>query len=399
MIALSTQDMYRNPYPTYHALRKASPAYQSDELGFPVWYVTGYEEVEALLKDPRFIREIATLKEFPPLPPELQPLRDMLPNFMLFRDPPVNTRLRGLVSKAFTPKVIERLRPHIEEVSTYLLQQLRDREEFDLMTEFAYPLPFLVITEMLGVPAENREFFKLHSNQLALTIDPSCSMEDLAKGAASAVALETFFKNLFEERRREPKDDMISDLLCMEVDGDKLTEDELVGTCVMLMVAGHETSVHLIGNGLYTLLAHPEQWKMLRENPSLAASAVEEILRYEAPIQMTFRFASEDFEFRGVPLPKAAQVAVCLGAANRDPKVFPNPDVFDITRTPNRHLSFGSGPHFCLGAALARIEGELALQALVRHLDDIVMLDETPNWRPNVLFRGLQTLRLKATIR
>jgi len=314
---------------------------------------------------------------------------------MLDRDPPDHTRLRGLVSKAFTPKALESLRPRIQQIVDGLLDQIERRGEMDLIEEFAYPLPVIVICEMLGVPVEDHERFKHWGLDIARGLDAIMLPPDSEVGKRSVSgrrALAEYFRALIAERRAAPRDDMLSALIAAEEAGDKLSEEELLASCILLLVAGHETTVNLIGNGTLALLKHPEQLRRLRENPGLIGSAVEELLRYDGPVQRTARIPSEDLVIGGKTIPKGEMVMPFLGAANRDPAQFPDPDRLDITRTDNRHIAFGMGIHFCLGAPLARMEGQIAISTLLRRLPKLALASQRPEHRQSLTLRGLVSL-------
>jgi len=378
-----------DPYPTYHVLRREDPVHHSP-LGF--WVLTRYADVIASLRDPRLIKEpiaaFVAARFGMAVPPGLG-------LSMLDRDPPDHTRLRGLVSKAFTPKALESLRPRIQQIVDGLLDQIERRGEMDLIEEFAYPLPVIVICEMLGVPVKDHERFKHWGLDIARGLDAIMLPPDSEVGKRSVSgrrALAEYFRALIAERRAAPRDDMLSALIAAEEAGDKLSEEELLASCILLLVAGHETTVNLIGNGTLALLKHPEQLRRLRENPGLIGSAVEELLRYDGPVQRTARIPSEDLVIGGKTIPKGEMVMPFLGAANRDPAQFPDPDRLDITRTDNRHIAFGMGIHFCLGAPLARMEGQIAISTLLRRLPKLALASQRPEHRQSLTLRGLVSL-------
>jgi len=377
-----------NPYPTYHRLRAEDPVHRSP-LGF--WVLTRYEDVVAALRDPRFAKEaIAAFvaARFGIAPPGIG-------LSMLDRDPPDHTRLRGLVSKAFTPRVVETLRPHIQQIVDGLLDRVEGAGSMDLIENFAYPLPVIVICEMLGVPVEDRERFKGWGLDIARGLDAIMLPPDsevTRRSAAARSALSNYFRELIAERRASPRADMLSALIAAEEAGDKLSEEELLATCILLLVAGHETTVNLIGNGTLALLRHPDQFRRLREAPELIASAVEELLRYDGPVQRTARIPSEDVMIAGCPIAKGELVMPFIGAADRDPAQFPDPDRLDITRADNRHIAFGWGIHFCLGAPLARVEGQIAINTLLQRLPKLALATDKPEYRQSLTLRGLSTL-------
>ncbi|HEV8438018.1 MAG TPA: cytochrome P450 [Methylomirabilota bacterium] len=381
-------DFIANPYPTYHRLRAEDPVHQSP-LGF--WVLTRYEDVAAALRDPRFAKEaiaafVAARFGFAAPGIGLS---------MLDRDPPDHTRLRSLVSKAFTPRVVETLRPHIQQIVDGLLDRVAGAASMDLIEDFAYPLPVIVICQMLGVPVEDRERFKQWGLDIARGLDAIMLPPDsevTRRSAASRNAITDYFRELIAERRASPRADMLSALIAAEEAGDKLSEEELLATCILLLVAGHETTVNLIGNGTLALLRHPAELRRLREAPTLIASAVEELLRYDGPVQRTARIPSEDVTIGDRTIAKGELVMPFIGAADRDPAQFRDPDRLDITRGDNRHIAFGWGIHFCLGAPLARVEGQIAINTLVQRLPKLALATDTPQFRQSLTLRGLSTL-------
>src|SRR5258705_1823575 len=378
-----------DPYPTYHRLRTEDPVHHSP-LGF--WVLTRYEDVVGALRDPRFAKEaIAAFvaARFGMDPPPGLGLS------MLDRDPPDHTRLRGLVSKAFTPRVVEVLRPHIQQIVDGLLARAQDAHAMDLIEEFAYPLPVIVICEMLGVPVADHERFKGWGLDIARGLDTILLPLDSEVGKRSIAArraLADYFRGLIAERRASPRGDLLSALIAAEEAGDKLNEEELLATCILLLVAGHETTVNLIGNGTLALLRHPGELRRLRDSPGLIGSAVEELLRYDGPVQRTARIPSEDITIGTQTIPKGEMVMPFLGAANRDPAQFPDPDRLDITRADNRHIAFGMGIHFCLGAPLARMEGQIAINTLLRRMPKLALATQQPEHRKSLTLRGLVSL-------
>lgn len=377
-----------NPYPFYDALRTADPIHWVSSIDQEGWFVTRYKEAFSILKDGRFEKRM----RIPETSEAYGPLAHIQKNMMLFQNPPDHTRLRMLVSKAFTPHIIERLYPYIEETVNELLDAVLPTGKMELISEFAFPLPVIVITKMLGIPVNEREQFREWANILIRTIDISRTEESLEQGGDVARKLVGYFHSLIEQRRQHPQNDLISQLIQAEEQGDRLNEDELVAMCILLLIAGHETTMNLIGNGMLSLLQNPLQCEKLRENPALISTAIEEILRYESPTQVTVRFATEDVEIGGKVIQKGQQVYLILGAANRDPEVFSNPNQFDITRTPNQHLAFGTGIHFCLGAPLARLEADIAIRALLQRIPALQLDTNMPQWRGLIGFRGLHVL-------
>ena len=379
-------EFIENPFPIYHRLRSEDPVHESP-MGF--WVLTRYDDVAGMLRDARFGRKgFDTLLQarFGEAGFDLS---------MLFRDPPDHTRLRALVSKAFTPRVVEEMRGRIQEIVDALLDHAQDVGRMDVIADLAYPLPVIVICEMLGVPAENRDLFRRWSVDIARSLDAIAlptEPEVIERGTAARHALADYFRGLIAERRRRPKADLLSDLIAAEEQGDKLTEGELMATVLLLFVAGHETTVNLIGNGTLALLRHPVELRALRADPGLIGSAVEELLRYDGPVQRTGRMPNTDVALGGRTIPKGALVLGLIGAANRDPAHFPDPDRLDITRGDNRHLAFGWGIHFCLGAPLARLEAQIAILALVRRLPRLALATARLEWRRASTLRGLTAL-------
>ena len=378
-----------DPYPTYHRLRDEDPVHHSP---MDFWVLTRYEDVAAVLRDPRFIKEpivsMVAARFGVSVPPGVG-------LSMLDRDPPDHTRLRSLVSKAFTPRVVEGLRPRIQKMVDDLIARAEAVGTMDLIEEFAYPIPVNVICEMLGVPVEDHERFKGWSLDIARGLDsvwlPPESEIPKRSGAARH-AIGDYMRGLIAERRASPRGDLLSALITAEEAGDKLSEDELIATCILLLIAGHETTVNLIGNGTLALLRHPEELRRLRETPGLITSAVEELLRYDGPVQRTARITSTAVTIGGRTIPQGEMVMPFIGAADRDPSQFPDPDRLDLGRADNRHIAFGWGIHFCLGAPLARVEGQIAIDTLVRRLPRLALVNDEPEHRQSLTLRGLKAL-------
>lgn len=389
-----------NPYPYYDMLRAGAPIFFLPDLN--MWFCTRYDDCSALLRDHRLGHEILKVMSREELgwegetPEQYAQLVSIQRKWMLFSDPPDHTRLRNLVHKAFTPRMIERLREHIEAITADLLDAAAGKDEIDLIEDLAVPLPVTVIAEMLGVPLADQAMFRGWSSDLAGTLELAVNDRDTYDRAAQATAeFDRYFRDLAAQRRADPQDDLLTALVEAEEAGDKLTEEELIATCILLLIAGHETTVNLIGNGTLALLRNPEQMALLRDDPSLIKSAVEELLRYDSPVQMTTRWVLEDLELDGNQIKKGQQVAIMFAAANRDPARFENPNELDITRENNKHLSFGSGIHFCLGAPLARLEGQIAISAIIERLPGLELATDSPHYRDTYVLRGLKSLPVR----
>jgi len=385
-----------DPYPTYRRLRDEDPTYLSP-LGFHVF--TRYQDCLAVLRHPQMssdARHARNLVEFIEQHPAAKKMADVMEQrrSFLMLDPPDHTRLRGLVSKAFTVRTVENLRPRVQHLVDELIDSVARAGAMDVVEDFAYPLPVVIICELLGVPPSDHERFKGWSRDLARGLDPDFIQpaEALERRFETLLAFHEYFRELINRRRSDPGDDVLTALIHAEERGDTLNEDELLGTCTLLLVAGHETTVNLIANGVLALLRHRDQFERLRAEPALIKSAVEEVLRFDPPVQFDGRVALADIEIGGVTVERGEQPMLILAAANRDPAEFVDPETFDITRGENRHLSFGYGLHFCLGAPLARLEGQLALGTLVRRLPAIDLAVDEPTYKENLILRGLATL-------
>ena len=382
-------EFHSNPYPFYRALREEDPVHQSP-LGF--WVCTRYDDAVMILRDPRFGREgmAKRMEARLGLTQDTSRARDML-----FQDPPDHTRLRALVSRAFTPRVVEVMRPHIQEIVDGLLDRVDGARAMDVIEDLAYPLPVTVICEMLGVPAADQDIFKSWSTDIARSLDAAILPADsdaIPRGRDARLGLADYFRSLIATRRKNPKPDLLSALIAAEEEGNKLSEGELVSTCMLLLIAGHETTVNLIGNGLLALLQHPDQLRALRDDPGLIQTGVEELLRFDGPVQRTGRMTTAEVEIGDKRIPRDSVVVSVIGAANRDPKQFADPDRLDVSRKDNRHIAFGFGIHFCLGAPLARLEGQIALGTLLRRMPKLALVSDVPEWRESSTLRGLKSL-------
>lgn len=385
-------EFIRDPYPVFHQLRAFDPLWRSP---FGYRLATRHKDVTLILRDKRFVKDfIGRARRNYGDAAETEPVLQTMRRAMLTQDPPDHTRLRGLVVKAFTARRVEEMRPHIQAVVEAAIDRVEAQGHMDVIADLAFRLPVTVICHMLGIPDDHLERFITGARMAGRAIEPvPMSRADLDKANADQAALREYFLALFELRRREPGDDLTTQLIQAEEDGSKLTEDELIANMLLLFVAGHETTVNLIGNGLLALYRHPDQLRMLRDNPALMPNAVEEILRYDSSVQSTYRVAGEDMELNGTALTKNEPILCLLGAANRDPEMYDRPDRLDITRQKINPLSFGGGIHHCLGAQLARIEGEIALATVLRRLPGLTLDNmDNPEWRPSFVLRGLAAL-------
>jgi cytochrome P450 len=364
-----------------------------------IWTLTRYEDVLAVLRDDRFSadpRNATALEQFFPADADTpRPFEEMAGKILLFTDPPDHTRMRNLVNKAFTRRVVEDLRPHVAELVEGLLDDVAERGEMDVIADFAYPLPALVICELMGVPVSDRDRFQGLSADIAPILDPITSPDQLQKAIDTVEIFVEYFSGQLADRRRNPRDDLLTALVAAEEGDQRLTEEELLGLCVLVFIAGHETTQNLIGNGLLALLRNPDQLALLRGDPALTRNSIEELLRYDSPVQLTGRSATVDIEVGGHTIGQGQEVVVLLGAANRDPGVFPDPDRLDITRDRVQVLSFGGGVHFCLGAPLARLEGQIAFNALLRRFPALELAGDEPEWRNTLTLRGLTSLPVR----
>jgi len=394
-----SDETLQDPYPTYTRLLEEGPLHYVDVGSkWAVWSVFGHAECSSIAKDPRLSAKRAQ-QMLLPLPlsrqAEFSELARMLSLWLIFMDPPEHTRLRKLLNKGFSPAAVEGLRPQVEAIVDRMLQPLKRGSEIDLMREFANPMPVRIISEMLGVPQELHDSFVGWSRAIALFRGSPDRTVEHAQGAQDAlIEMTNFFRKAVAERRRNKGSDLISLLIDIEEDGEVLTEEELYAQCIALLFAGHETTRNLIGNGMYTLLKNPEQTSELRENPEMIRSAVEEILRYESPVQFTARVLKEDIEVCGQRIPQKWTMLCMLGAANRDPKRFKDPNQLDLKRLNNQHLAFSAGPHFCIGGQLARLEGQVALLNLVQRFPEMKLTGPRPVWASTFGLRGLNSLQV-----
>jgi cytochrome P450 len=382
-----------DPYPLYAEIRAGDLVHSS--LG--PWITSRHETVTSILRDRRFSSSPEHLRGYrAPAYPAGDPRAELPSADLLTMDPPDHTRLRRLVSGAFTPRAIAGLEPWIRAVTDDLLAGVDAEAGFDLIGALAFPLPIAVICHLLGVPAEDQESFRVWGHDVAATLDPQSAPSAESRTRASELALTAYLQELVRKRRADPDDSILSALIAAEEEGDRLSPGELVSTALLLLIAGFETTVNLIGNGTVALLGQPEQWGRLHDAPALVPAAIEELLRYDSPVQMTSRNATEDVSVGGTLIPRGAQVILTIGGANRDPDVFDEPDVLRIDRPDaSRHLSFSLGVHHCLGAALARLEARIALEELTGRYP-MLQLAGTPARRPLLVLRGFESVPVRA---
>ncbi len=384
----------RNPYPYYERLRATDPVHLTQH---GMYLASRHADISLVLRDKRFGKDYAERisRRYGPRIMD-EPVFRNFALTMLQQDPPDHTRLRGLVAKAFTARRVEDMRPRIQEIVDENLDRIIPQGKMDLIEDFAYRLPVTVICDMLGIPAEHREMFHSGSRNSGRILEPvPMTPEEIKQSNAGQAMVKMYFDQLFDLRRKNPGDDLTTQLLQAEEDGNKLSHEELYANIILLFGAGHETTVNLIGNGLLALFRNPDQLALLKANPSLITNAIEEFLRYDSSVQMSGRVTLEDIEdLGGKKIPKGESVLCLLGSANHDAAVYPDrPEQLDITRANVKPLSFGGGIHFCLGAQLARIEAEIAISTLLRRLPDLRLDDaENPEWRPTFVLRGLKGL-------
>lgn len=395
------QGFAANPYPTYARLREQNPIFHSAEFGLT--FFTRYRDIANLLADKRLGRTLSHV-----LSPEEKGAKHRRENWqatpaysrfvrvnLLETEGPDHVRLRRLLAKAINARRIGGLRRRIELLVDELLDGIAEHKEIDFIADLAVPLPVHVISEMLGWPAEERHRLRPWSAAIVRLYEKDHNAEDVLRAEAATQEFAGMLGELADRRRSDPKDDLISAFALLESDGDTLSADELIASCMMLLNAGHEAVVNSAGNGLLALLRHPEQRQRLQRDPSMITTAIEEMLRYDSPLQFFHRFALADMEYGGFEFRKGDTLGLLYGSANRDPAAFEHADTFDIARDPNQHLAFGLGPHFCLGSPLARLELEILFSKLLQRFPDIQLLDEQPRYRTGLVFRGLRQLRVR----
>lgn len=390
-----SSDFKNQAYALYEKLRQDDPIHKiTMPNGKTGWIVTRYKDAVATLKKERFSKNLFQFVDADDIGlPQKQ--IDLMFQHMLNSDPPDHTRLRALVQKAFTPRMLERLNERIQDISESLIDKMKSKRDIELIEDYAYPLPIIVICEMLGLPEDERDQFRKWSHSLISSINVPKRYKQVVP---DSIAFSEYIQKLIERRKQDPKEDLLTSLIQAESESDKLSEKELISMIFLLIIAGHETTVNLIGNGLFTLMQHPEQMEKLRSSPSLISSAIEEILRYMGPVEFTTnRWAGEDTKWEGRTISKGDLVLIGLASANRDPEVFIHPDQFDLTRENNHHIAFGMGIHHCLGASLARMEGRIAINTILRRLPDLKLAvsPDQLNWQPGYLMRGFEALPVR----
>ncbi|MPZ97716.1 MAG: cytochrome P450 [Dehalococcoidia bacterium] len=381
---------HQDPTADYTRLRTKDPVHYSELLRG--WVISRHEDIDAILRDhKRFSNDNRNASDL-----QFEGSDAIDQRSMLGLDPPDHTRLRSLVNQAFTPRAIEAWRPRIEETVDELLDAIGDARRFDAIEALAVPLPIVVISDLLGIPREDRARFKAWSDRVARTLEPTITPTELAEAMEARDELRAYLDVIVRERAREPREDLVSVLATAEEAGDRLTQDEVLATLILLLVAGNETTTNLIGNGLYALLGHPEQMRWVREHPERVDVAVEELLRYDSPVQTNARTALADVEIGGKVVRKGQQVILLQGAANHDPAQYAEADRLDLARGDRSHVSFGRGIHHCLGAPLARLEGQLIFPRLLARYPDLHLASGAkPRFRDQVVLRGLRSLEVE----
>jgi pimeloyl-[acyl-carrier protein] synthase len=391
-----TQEFVNNPYPLFDRLRKEAPVWWSPKSKY--WLVSRYAEARAITRDLNYKKGFSSLQKgpvFANLFPQVRSMKKAAGNWMLQMDPPDHTRIRSLVNKAFTPKIVDEMHVDIESIANGLLDEVQKKGEMDLMQDFAFPLPVMVISDMLGVPRSDRDKFKHWSDDLVGTLNPRREFFKLTRAGAAVDELNKYLTPLVEERRKNPRNDLISLLVQAEEEGNKLTRDEVLSNCILLLVAGHETTVNLIGNSVLSLLRNEDQLDLLKKQPDLMETAVEEFLRFESPVQTVRRVADDNLVLAGQKINKEDTLFILLGSANRDPEEFDNADKLDITRKNNKHVAFSEGIHYCLGASLARKEGQIAVRQLLDRLPNLKLATEKIEFKMPFALRGPKSLPVK----
>lgn len=392
-----------NPYRYYRHFRAIEPVHwglSANTQAEGTWYLFRHAEVMAALKDRRLGREAERVLppgERHPIPHSARIFSDMYRKWMVFRDPPDHTRLRALVQKAFTARVIDALQPRIEQIAHELLDRMQGSSRMDFIGQFAFPLPVIVIAELLGVPASDRDRFRTWSTAISTANllrrdSDEASYQDAVRATG---ALQEYLGGIIEARRRRPRADLISGLISAVDEGSTLSYEEMIATSILILTAGHETTVNLLGKGMLALLRNPAQLEWLRKHPAAMPNAVLELLRYDSPVQIITRYAMDDIEYGGKHIPRGQTLGLALASANRDPEAFVDAETLDLSRDVRRHLSFGMGIHYCLGAALAQREGQVAFRVLLERMPGLALEDAPLQWGEGIVFHGLTHLPLR----
>jgi cytochrome P450 len=382
---------YADPYPALRQLREDDPVHRS---AMGPWLLTAYSDCQEVLRDPGFLRDKTHSRQDSPFEEPRDFFERMRRTWMVYRDPPYHTRLRQLFIASFTPRMVQGLGRHIEDLVTALLDRGAEAGSMEVVSDLAFPLPVAVIAELLGVPASDRQLFRAWSRDLALGFELGAPDHEAERANRAAMAFHEYVADLIAERRRVPREDLLSALLAAERAGEPIGAEAMVSNCVLLLFAGHETASNFLSNGLLALLDHPDQMERLRYNAGLMKTAIEELLRFEPPLQIAVRFPSESVRIRGREIPRGEAVAPLLGAANRDPAAFEDPECLDLFRPrTNPVLTFGAGIHYCLGAPLARFEGQIVFSQLLARFPALRLADGfRREYRETMTFRALRTL-------
>ena len=391
-----------DPYPTYHRLRSEDPVHKYLIGGD--WFVTRYADIKAVLRSgcirtddrPKLINERS--KYLKNKEKNLDTLAYTTSKFLFYMNPPDHTRLRGLLVKTFSPVVVEQMCPFIQEIVDELLNKVRPQGNIDIVADLASPLSVKVISKLLGIPKEAQNQLHQWTNVLSRILDPLVSLEEYQRMNQATQEIQDYLRSLIHEREKNPQQDLISSLITVQEQSDKLTQKEILAVCTLLFGAGEETTGNTIGNGMLALLNHPKQMEQLKREPTKIQSAVEEIIRYDSAIQMITRIATDDLEIGNQQIKAGEKIVLCLGAANRDPAQFPNPDQLNINREQNQHVAFADNIHYCLGAALARLETKIAINTLIQELPNLKLAMDKLEWRKSIAIRGLKALTLNFSI-
>ena len=393
---LKSRQNVQDPFPLYAWLRDHDPVHWSESLN--AWVVTRYDDVVDVFDRPGTFSSDRFRKvdeRYASQRPAVRAVAEVLGHWLVFRDPPDHDRLRGLLQSSFTPKQLESSRDRIQRTVDALLDRVVARGAMDFIRQLAFPLPAIVIAGLLGAPEQDLESIKTWSDRLAAYLGGAVDERDnFAEASAGLGALVDYFRALLRERERGPRDDLMTLMLRAENEGDRLSRDEVVANCILLLFAGHETTTNLLGNGLFHLLRHPAQAALLRTDGSLLHGGVEELLRFDGPVPATMKVATEDVAWRGRTIRRGDMVVPFIASANRDPRQFPDPDALDVRRQPERHVAFAAGIHYCLGAWLARLEARVVLETVFRRLPDLALAPGEPRWKPMIFLRGLESLPL-----